>query len=203
VWLRVVLRCVTCRTAVQNRIELAQHFSDLGFTRGVEIGVFEGYYSKVLLDQNPQLQTLWCIDSWGPASQRVAAFDVARRTLLPYADRVVWIPGTSLRAAQGMADETFDFVFIDANHTYKSVKEDITAWAPKVRAGGIVSGHDYYPGKSVKQCGVIPAVDEYVAAHGYTLHTTVYDGNNPVKDDRQPCWYFVKPQTPYSGQRLF
>ena len=178
---------------MQNRVELAQHFSDLGFTRGAEIGVFEGYYSKVLFDQNPRLRMLWCVDSWGPESRRVAAYDVARETLYPYASRIVWNLGTSLSVAQGMADGILDFVFIDANHSYESVKEDITAWAPKVRSGGLVTGHDYYPGKRVKQCGVIPAVDEYVAAHGYTLHTTAYDGNNPVKDDRQPCWYFTKP----------
>jgi nucleoside-diphosphate-sugar epimerase len=50
-----------------------------------------------------------------------------------------------------------------------------------------------YAGKRVKQCGVIQAVDEYIAAHGLTLHTTPYDGNNPIKDDRQPCWYFIQP----------
>ena len=90
-------------------------------------------------------------------------------------------------------DGFFDFVFIDANHSYEAVREDVAAWAPKVRSGGIVSGHDYYPGKSYKQCGVIQAVDEYVAAHHHKLYTTPYDGNNPIKDDRQPCWYFIQP----------
>jgi len=37
----------------------------------------------------------------------------------------------------------FDMVFIDADHTYKAVKEDITLWKPLIRKGGILSGHDY------------------------------------------------------------
>ena len=177
---------------MQNRIELAQHFANRGFTHGAEIGVFEGYYSNVLLSHNPAL-TLWCIDSWGPERRRADAFTVAQQTLAPHNDRVVLMKGTSLAVAALVPDGFFDFVFIDANHSYDAVREDVAAWAPKVRSGGIVSGHDYYPGKRVKQCGVIQAVDEYIAAHGLTLHTTPYDGNNPIKDDRQPCWYFIQP----------
>jgi len=38
----------------------------------------------------------------------------------------------------------FDFVFIDADHTYESVKKDILAWYPKVKKGGIIAGHNYF-----------------------------------------------------------
>lgn len=184
--------------SMQNRIELARHFAERGFTHGVEVGVFEGYFSKVLLDANPRL-ALICVDSWGPESRRVAAYDVALQTLAPYMDRTTIFKTTSLIAASKLPDKWFDFVFIDANHSYESVKRDIEAWTPKVRSGGIVSGHDYYKGKAPASwraarggIGVIEAVDEYVAAHGYTLHTTPYDGLNPIKDDRQPCWWFDK-----------
>lgn len=51
----------------------------------------------------------------------------------------------------------FDMVFIDAEHTYEAVKEDIFLWRPLVRKGGILSGHDYgsYP-------EVTKAVDKYL-----------------------------------------
>ena len=37
---------------------------------------------------------------------------------------------------------SLDFVFIDASHIYKYVAEDIDLWEPKVKKGGLVSGHD-------------------------------------------------------------
>ena len=49
-----------------------------------------------------------------------------------------------------------DIVFLDADHKYKSVKEDIEAWYPKVRKGGILSGHDF----RYTEWGVIKAVTE-------------------------------------------
>ena len=39
-------------------------------------------------------------------------------------------------------DVEFDFCFIDADHSYESVLADIKAWAPKVKEGGCVIGHD-------------------------------------------------------------
>lgn len=47
-------------------------------------------------------------------------------------------------------DKYFDFVYIDADHSYQSVKNDILAWSSKVKDGGILAGHDYIM-NSVKQ----------------------------------------------------
>lgn len=53
---------------------------------------------------------------------------------------------------------SLDFVFIDADHTYEAVKEDILAWRPKMKPGGIMAGHDLsnpeFPGvrKAVQEC---------------------------------------------------
>jgi predicted O-methyltransferase YrrM len=49
----------------------------------------------------------------------------------------------SKHASAEIADDSLDFIFIDANHSYNSVLEDITLWTPKVKEGGIISGHDY------------------------------------------------------------
>lgn len=45
-------------------------------------------------------------------------------------------------AADHVTDDSLDFVFIDADHTYEGCKRDIEKWAPKVRKGGMISGHD-------------------------------------------------------------
>jgi len=54
-------------------------------------------------------------------------------------------------------DHSLDFVFIDANHYYEGVKNDLDAWLPKVKDSGIIAGHDYNP---VSWPGVIKAVHE-------------------------------------------
>ena len=113
-------------------------------------------------------------------------------------------------AVADVRNDSLDFVFIDADHKYTSVCEDIREWSKKVRRGGIVSGHDYYKTRG-ENLGVINAVNEYVAKHGYVLHLTnqirnddIYlamdgrgnaiDGNwdSLTVDDRQPSWYFTK-----------
>ena len=52
------------------------------------------------------------------------------------------LPMKSLEAAEEFTNETVDFLFIDADHYYDSVKADIAAWLPKMRKGGTMAGHD-------------------------------------------------------------
>jgi predicted O-methyltransferase YrrM len=65
------------------------------------------------------------------------------------------IKSISWEASEKFNNASVDFVFIDADHTYSSVKKDIESWLPKVKKGGIISGHDYF-----NPCGVKQAVDE-------------------------------------------
>ena len=69
------------------------------------------------------------------------------------------IRSPSVEAASRFEDNTLDFVFIDASHEYEDVKNDINAWLPKVKNGGILAGHDYYLGDDYFP-GVKKAVDE-------------------------------------------
>ena len=66
----------------------------------------------------------------------------------------------STRAAAVFADNSLEFVFLDAGHDYNSVRADIQAWWPKVRPGGWLGGHDYM---GAAHPGVAQAVDEYWA----------------------------------------
>ena len=174
---------------VKNRTELAKEFARRGYTQGAEIGVYVGYYSRLLLDTIPYLNLL-CVDSWASKTWRERAYPLAVETLSRYPN-VKIVRGKSVEVAKTVEDNYLDFVFIDADHSYEAVKEDLLAWVPKVKSGGIVSGHDYYESHSGK-LGVIRAVDEYVKEHGYILQLTEWDRENPVRDDRQPSWYFDK-----------
>jgi len=51
----------------------------------------------------------------------------------------------SLDASKLYYDNYFDWIYIDADHSYQSVKEDIIYWFPKLKEGGMISGHDIDP----------------------------------------------------------
>lgn len=74
---------------------------------------------------------------------------------------------SSQTASTLFEDNSLDFVFIDANHSYDSVKLDIELWLPKIRTGGCLGGHDY----SVVYFGVIQAVNEKIGADNISVRS--------------------------------
>lgn len=185
---------------MRNRIELIKYLAEEGFTKGAEIGVFGGYYSEQMFQHIPGLELL-CVDLWGVGKYKRAE-DEARVRLKPYNATI--IKGDSAEVAKDVPDESLDFVYIDAAHDYENVKIDIQAWAPKVKVGGIVAGDDFYDFPSGKG-GVMRAVTEYTSHHHYNLKLTDWDIDNPIRDDRQPSFWFVKshnngPQHPHKKE---
>lgn len=136
--------------------------------RGAEVGVFRGETSALLLNSFSDLH-LVMIDPWIEVGFRSKfSIDDARREareLTEFAKkRRTIIREHSHQAARYFEDEWFDFVFIDANHKYEGVKEDIGLWWPKVKPGGLLLGHDYNGRLDKKgKFGVKRAVDEFVA----------------------------------------
>ena len=63
------------------------------------------------------------------------------------------------KAPEIFPDGYFDCVFIDTTHTYEQTKAEIIAWEPKVRKGGLLTGHDY-GSRRPSHRGVSRAVDE-------------------------------------------
>jgi hypothetical protein len=78
-------------------------------------------------------------------------------------------------------------VYIDAQHHYDAVKQDIHLWYPKVKGGGVISGHDYLDGKLASGLyGVKKAVDEFVAQNDLRLILS--------QEDDYPSWFILKPR---------
>ena len=58
-------------------------------------------------------------------------------------DAVNIVKSSSLEAANNYKDRSVSFLMIDASHKYQDVVDDIKAWYPKIKMGGIVSGDDF------------------------------------------------------------
>ncbi len=145
--------------------------------RGAEIGVQAGRTTGRLLTKLPGLERLYCVDLWelypdykkdqvrpGDEWPSQALLDKDRekfrRMVVPFAMKVLTFKMESTVAAKYVGDGSLDFVFIDANHLYEYVKADIAAWAPKVKRGGLIAGHDYSYPTVAYEWGVKQAVDE-------------------------------------------
>lgn len=172
----------------KNRIELADFLANSG-SIGAEVGVFTGYYSEIMLKNNPNLH-LYCVDIWGTGKYKRAEDECLKR-LGQYPGRVTIIKNYSVEAAKQVADGSLSFVYIDGAHDYDNAQADIKAWAPKVRVGGIIAGDDFYDFPSGKG-GVMRAATEYASHHHFDLKLTNWDITNPIRDDRQPSFWFVK-----------
>lgn len=62
----------------------------------------------------------------------------------------------SVEALSDIENESLDFVYIDANHSISFVWQDIRGWWPKLKIGGIMSGHD------IVQDPVCRAVESFI-----------------------------------------
>lgn len=96
---------------------------------------------------------------------------------------VEFIRKGSLEAVKDIPNGSLDFVYIDQLHEFDPVMMDLIQWTPKVRAGGIISGHDY--SNAFYQFGVIHAVMAYTYAHNI-YHWYVTD------IDQHPSFFWVK-----------
>lgn len=172
-----------------KRGNLAKKFAKMGFTKGAEIGVADGRFSEYLCKTIPNLELI-CVDTWEPYSENRWYLgysrrdnnrpneELARERMAPYKAKM--IKGFSMNAARDIENESLDFVYIDANHAFDFVIQDIIEWSKKVKTGGIVSGHDYY---SFRHAGVKEAVNIYAKIHNKEISTT---------DEKESSWWWVK-----------
>lgn len=156
-----------------GRDDLPEFFKEMGFKRGVEIGVYKGEFSEVIAKSGLEL---YSVDPWrlyedygNPRGQARLdeQYNQTCERLSKYPNCKI-IRKTSMEALNDFPDESLDFVYIDGNHQFAYVAQDIYHWARKVKKGGFICGHDYARYKSVNLCGGCHAkeiVDAYVLAY--------------------------------------
>ena len=154
-----------------GRAELPRLCRDLSFRSGAEVGVWKGEYSKLFC----QAGLRWtCVDPWAPYAEyrdnknQQALIDLAyaeaMAKLRPYQPRVLRM--ISVEAAALVPDGSLDVVYLDGNHESAFILQDVLLWTPKVRAGGIICGHDYRVNSKKPYIQVKPAIDQYTAEQG-------------------------------------
>ena len=156
--------------AVPNfgRNQLAELLHELDFKDGVEVGVAAGRYSQILCEANPQMK-LYGVDPWKPLEDYVDTtdehvFEVTRQEAedrLKGYSNYKFIYKTSMEAVKDFENGTLDFVYIDGNHNFVNVTNDISEWIKKIKSGGIISGHDYFRSRGHPETQVIKAVNIY------------------------------------------
>ena len=184
--------------------DLAKFIKDYGCKVGVEIGVYKGEYTKVLAETG---MTIYGVDPWGMFAdypnlkprfleRQRFVHEHAEKYLKDYKN-VQLIRKTSMDAAIAFPVESIDFVYIDGNHKFKYMAEDLYEWAKRVKVGGIIAGHDYYnskdmPGALVRCKDVI---DAYIKSyHIESFYTLAGDEprNRSKSRDRWRSWFWIK-----------
>jgi len=138
----------------QHRV-LIKFVQRYDFMRGAEIGVLRGKTLFTLLDACPDLH-MFGVDQWlhnpdreDENAENYRHFDMGllrgqvMQKAADYGPRCTILPGDSVEMAQHVEDGTLDFIFLDGDHTEAGLERDLRAWVPKVRKGGLITGHDY------------------------------------------------------------
>ncbi len=146
-------------------------------SRAAEIGVYKGKFSRKILSRaKPAHLTL--VDAWNlhflhserhteQAFARLAkTVPRALKWRYPLAD-IQACRSSSAQAAKRFKSGEFDWVYIDADHSYEGVRSDLQAWVPKVRKDGLIFGHDFTD--QDRAFGVIDAVRDFTEVEGYRL----------------------------------
>ena len=140
--------------------------------RGAEIGVGLGLNAENIL-QELNIEKLYLIDAWiwKPLNYKLV-FNKFKGN-----KKIEVIKYASKDAIDRIKDDSLDFVYIDANHDFEFVSQDIKMWINKVRKGGVIGGHDIF------LCfGVLQAVKDFCFDNNFGFHV------------KFPDWYIVKKE---------
>lgn len=151
---------------------------DMSYLVGAEVGVLRGRCASHLLHQRPGL-ILYLVDDWSIGGLVAEAPEQVREQALrntsTYAHRARFVEGSCMVAFVSAIPDALDFAFLDAAHDRPSVEIDLDLWWPKIRAGGLLLGHDYDRSRPAHVPGpnwdVKGAVDHFAAVRGLRVRT--------------------------------
>lgn len=161
---------------IERRFQLKELFTDIKKVVAVEVGVAEGRFSLELLQMG--IKKLYMVDVWGhhpelkgdgssPQEWHNRNYQDAKDRVAPFKNKAVMLKGLSSDMAKQIKDNSIDLLYLDGSHDYEGVLKDLNTYFPKVKTGGIISGHDFL----APQYGVNQAVKEFCHKHNKELFT--------------------------------
>lgn len=186
-----------------SRDDFPGFFKKSGFKVGVEIGVYKGHYTRKLAKSGLQI---YGVDPWRPypGFDRMEDGRVERqeelyersRKFLSGCENVTLLRKTSMEALEDFEDDSLDFVYIDGNHRFTYMAEDIFRWSYKIKRGGFICGHDYATFKH-REVGCGCQVKEIVDAFSTSFELDFWllgrkKRKGKEKRDRYRSWMFIK-----------
>ena len=181
-------------SSMVNQFSDGSHFVEIGSWKGRSSA-----YMAVEIKNSGKNIKFDCVDTWNGDSNHKDPNSVWYDPILketdglyieflknikPVKDLINPIRATSVSASRLYDDESLDFVFIDGDHSYESVKDDINHWLPKVKIGGVIAGHDY--GSYVPPNGIGP-----IGLDGVTRAVHESFDLNEIQEF-QGCWIYKK-----------
>lgn len=168
-----------------------------------EIGVLDGRTSRALLQRRPMLR-LTMVDLWGridnadegldrPVSEArgLSLMAEAHAATEFAADRREMVRADSVAAADDVPDGSLDLVFIDGDHSLAGCERDIAAWAPKLRGGGLLCGHDIdHP--EFPHWGVRQAVERFLSEAAEPLGAGSGWAGAEIEPGKDYTWFVRK-----------
>lgn len=198
-----------------TRDDFPRLFNHSNYTIGLELGSYKGEFANTILSNwNGKLI---CVDLFDRddnydlnKNDGFYTKDVEKNKVLPifnqtiknHRNNILTIQSDTTSAAKFFPDNYFDFIYIDADHRYESVINDMNAWYSKLKQNCLFAGHDYLPNfdwskknnaifqpynqsEYVGEFGVNTAVSEFCTKHNIQYNIT----NEPY----WKSWYFFKP----------
>lgn len=153
----------------------------------VELGSWMGKsaaYCVVELVNRNKLGPFYCVDTWDGGVEHQGWQELQtleqnfHENISPIRDQITVIKSQSWQASERFDDESVDFCYVDAGHTYDCVTKDLEAWWPKIKPGSRFAGDDYTKGWPE----VCRAVEDFFSPLGVRVS----------KSGR--CWIVTKPQ---------
>lgn len=149
---------------VEDRIKMLEEIPKGGVC--AEIGILKGDYSRYILDiVKPQKLHLIDID---PQSIKITRKrfenEIEQNLVQVYKE-------DSSTCLSSMPDETFDWIYIDGDHSYEGVKRDLEAAHDKLKPDGLISLNDYifFGSSDLTKYGIIEATNEFCINYDYEL----------------------------------